>query len=204
MKAKNIFLAALTTICAIAMTGSLSSCSDSDDDNNGVPPKPIFQITVNTPSGTTYVLKPYMEWTNTLTDIEKYMSENYPDWTDEHDGKLTADKYYPSQWNRSFCKGFMHNAYAFADDKGVEYKLVAYTFYGSTYVKNIQEQLTQFGYTYKGKLISDNFDADACYLYLSQDESIEAQISVWEKEGGRWSLSFQPLDKDDLQYLEKN
>ena len=198
MKAKSIFLTVLTAICTIAATCCFTSCGKEEEE-----PEPVFQITVNTPSAT-YVLKPYLEWTSTLTDIEKYMSEEYPDWADEHNGNLVADNYNPDLWNRSFCKGFMHNIYAFADDKGVEYKLVAYTFYGSTYVKSIQEQLTQAEYVYKGKIKSAKLDADSCYLYLLEEKNIEAQISVWDNDGGRFSLSFQPLDNDDLQYLEKN
>lgn len=201
MKAKNIFLTALTAFCVIAIT-SFSSCSNQEDPPPP-PPIPTLKITVEA-QGTTYILEPFTEWTSNLTDIENYMSKNYPTWSDEFDGDLKADKYLPDTWNRYFRNGNMHNVYLFADNKGVEYVLVAYTYYGSTYIKNIQKQLTDFGYVYKGKLQTNQIGAKESHLYISADGKTEAQITTWETDGGRWSLSFQPFDEDDLQYLEND
>jgi len=213
MKTKNIFLTALTVICAVAITNSLSSCADEDGggDDPVIPAPKTFQIIVNA-RGTTYVLKPFFEWTGNLTDIEDYMSKEYPTWSDEFEGDLKPDSYLSNTWNRSFRNGDMHNVYLFADNRGVEYKLVAYNYYGSTYIKSIQKQLEDFGYVYKGKLNTDNIEADESLLYLSKDGKIEVQITTWGgklsdnqwSDGGRWSLSFQPFDENDLQYLEND
>lgn len=201
MKAKNISLTALAAICAITMIGSLNSCSNDIIDDIIIPdPNQTFQIIFEA-QGTTYILKPFTEWTSNLTDIENYMSNNYPTWSDEFDGDLVPDTYTTGIWNRSFRQGNMHNVYLFADKKGVDYKLVAYNFYGSTYIKTIQKQLTDFGYVYKGKLKTDIIEAKECHLYLSEDGATEVQVTTWETEGGRWSLSFQPFDENDLQYL---
>ena len=53
----------------------------------------------------------------------------------------------------------------------------------------------------EGELKYPDYNADICYMYLSEDEKLEVQVAYWEKEGGSWSVSFQPFDSRDLNFL---
>lgn len=196
LMALNCGRAAFAAVLCCAMTMAvLTACSDKDDDPV-IPSEDVNKgIFINLGS---IVIKPYMQFGTSLADVEAYMQKNYGDWTytkdDQQEGQIFSIKY--SKDNKIIV-------YAFSNTPIGSLRLATYGFENTEIsFPEIKAELERNGFIYQGRL---NFEfpvaADEYQLFLSADSSIEVQFARWE-EGDRWAIGFQPLDEDDLNYLE--
>ena len=196
---KNLMTLAAVLCCAMTMA-VFSACLSDNNDNPTVPSGGVNKgIVINLDS---IVIKPYLQFGASLADVEKYMKENYPDWTDMNPDALNE---YQQQggatWKKTYTKDNRTIKYLFGNDTGGSLLLVSYGFNSPISLPAVKTELERNGFTYEGILKFDDYDADVCNLFLSADKTIEAQLSYWAKDGGSWSLSFQNLDENDLQFL---
>ena len=188
--------AAFAAVLCCAMTMAvMTACSDKDDDPV-IPSEDVNKgIAINLGS---IVIKPYMQYGTSLADVEAYMQKNYGDWTytkdDQQEGQIFYTKY---------RKDNEVISYAFYNTPAGSLRLSTYGFENTDIsFSEIKAELERNGFIYQGKL---NFEfptaADVYQLFLSADRSIEVQFARWENDN-RWAIGFQPLDEDDLNYLE--
>ena len=196
---KNFMTLAAVLCCAMTMA-LFSACLNDNNDNPTVPSGGVNKGIVIDLNST--VIKPYLQFGASLADVEKYMKENYPDWTDNDPDALNE---YQQQggttWKKTYTKNNSTIKYLFGNDTGGSLLLVSYGFNSPISLPAVKTELERNGFTYEGILKFDDYDADICNLFLSADKTIEAQLSYWAKDGGSWSLSFQNLDENDLQFL---
>lgn len=186
---------ALTAVLCCAMTAAvLTACSD---DNNLVFSSADVNkgIVINLGSN---VIKPYLQFGASLADVEAYMQENYADWTytkdDQREGPTFTTQY---RKENNVMVFFFYNTTVGSlrsAEYGFENSEISFS--------AIKAELERNGFIYQGKL---NFEfpgaADVYQMFLSADNSIEVQFARWE-EDNRWGIGFQPLDEDDMNYLE--
>jgi hypothetical protein len=192
----NCGRAAFTAVLCCAMTMAvLTACSDNDDDPV-IPSENVNKgIVINLGS---IVIKPYMLFGASLADVEAYMQKNYGDWAytkeDQQEGQIFYTRY---------RNGNKVISYAFNNTPAGSLRLATYGFENTEIsFPEIKAELERNGFIYQGKL---NFEfptaADEYQLFLSADRCIEVQFARWENDN-RWAIGFQPLDEDDLNYLE--
>lgn len=192
------FHATLALMCAIAFSVCLGSCDKAevnhDDDDNSL------SLIVDT-NGVKFTIVPYLNWGASLTDAENYMNKYYPDCIVLDDGELLYDSICDKWIIYYECNG-MDISFLFDDEKGSSLIMTEYYYYGSNDIKRIQDELVRLGFNYKGLLYWDYLPDDLTYLYFSADEKLEVQVGVNNnEEEDFWVLSFQPIDKNDLNYL---
>ena len=144
------------------------------------------------------VIKPYMLFGASLADVEAYMQENYADWT-----CTTDDPREGPVFTTNYRKDNKVIVFSFYNTTVGSLRMSEYGFENSELpFPAIKAELERNGFIYQGKL---NFEfpgaADVYQMFLSADSSIEVQFARWEEEN-RWGIGFQPLDEDDLNYLE--
>ena len=194
MKKRNA-LPVLAMICAAA-AGFICSCSgkisEKTDDGS-------ISINISVKEGE-FSLKPFLQWDSAIDGVRKFMNENYADWNAANDGNPVFEQT-TRFWKISYATGKLDATFYFNDEKGSKLLIAEFNYFGTDNLKPLQDEMERLGFKYKGQLHFDDFNADVCHLYLSPDEELEVQISGWQKEGGSWSISFQPFDKDDLNFL---
>lgn len=188
-----VFCCALTTVVFTACTvNDDNPVNPSGDVNKG--------IVINLGS---VVIKPYMQFGASLADVEKYMNDNYAGWTDNNPDALQQyEQQGGTTWKKLYSKDGQTIEFLFlGNSTGGKFALVSYGFDSIALLPNVKSELERNKFTYKGVLKFEDYNADLCQLFLSDDEAIEVQVSSWEKDGGSWTISFQELDKYDLQFL---
>ena len=186
---------ALTAVLCCAMTAAvLTACSD--DNNLVISSADVNKgIVINLGSN---VIKPYLKFGASLADVEAYMQENYADWTytkdDQREGPTFTAQY---RKENNVMVFFFYNTTVGS------LRLAEYGFENlEISFSAIKAELERNGFIYQGKL---NFEfpgaADVYQMFLSADNSIEVQFARWE-EDNKWGIGFQPLDEDDMNYLE--
>lgn len=74
------YLMTLVAVLCCAMTTVVFTACSSNEDNPTFPSVDVNKgVVINLGS---IVIKPYLQFGASLADVEKYMKENYPDWTD--------------------------------------------------------------------------------------------------------------------------
>ena len=190
----------LAAVLCCAMTTVVFTACSSNEDNPTFPSIDVNNgVVINLGS---IVIKPYLQFGASLADVEKYMKENYADWTDNNPNALNEyQQQGGSTWKKTYTKDNMTIKYLFGNASGGSLLLVSYGFNSPISLPAVKAELERNGFTYEGVLKFDDYDADVCNLFLSADKTIETQLSYWAKDGGSWSISFQNLDEYDLQFL---
>ncbi len=190
----------LAAVLGCAMTRAVFSACVSDNIDNPVPSGDVSkEVVIDLDS---IVIKPYLQFGASLADVEKYMKENYPDWTDNNPDALNEyQQQEGSTWKKTYTKANRTIKYLFGNASGGSLLLVSYGFNSPISLPAVKAELESKGFTYEGILKFDDYDADVCNLFLSADKTIEVQLSYWAKDGGSWTISFQNLDEYDLQFL---
>lgn len=192
----NCGRAAFAAVLCCAMTMAvLTACSDNDDDPVILSENVNKGVVINLGS---IVIKPYMLFGALLPDVEAYMQKNYADWAYTNEGQQEGQIFYTRYRN-----GNKVISYAFNNTPAGSLRLATYGFENTDIsFPEIEAELERNGFIYQGKL---NFEfptaADEYQLFLTADRSIEVQFARWENDN-RWAIGFQPLDEDDLNYLE--
>ena len=188
-----------TVLCCAMTTAVLTACSNNED-NPSIPSADVNKgIVVNIGSMT---IKPYMLFGSSLADVESYMKAYYADWTDSDPHALSEyQQQETTTWKKIYVKGNQTITYLFLNSSGGKLALCSYGEKSPLSLADATAELERNGFEKQGVLKFEDYDADVCYLFLSADKSIEVQLSSWEKDGGRWSVSFQEYDEYDMQFL---
>lgn len=197
---RKILMMLAAVLCCSMTMAVFTACSDKDD-NPAIPSADVNKgIVINLGS---MVIKPYMQFGASLSDVESYMKAYYVDWTDNNPNALNE---YQQQggatWKKTYTKGSQTIKYLFGSSSGGKLLLCSYGDKSSLSLADATAELERNGFKKEGVLKFDDYDADVCYLFLPADKSIEVQLSFWQEDGGRWSISFQLFDEDDMNYLE--
>lgn len=144
------------------------------------------------------VLRPFLPWDAMLADLKDHLETNYAGWTNENPDSLTYDVG-TGKWKCTLAKGNLKNAYYFDDAQGNYLKYVSFGYYGSMPLDPLVRELERNGFIRKGEIVFPGYDAQVCYLYLSESGKLEIQLAGWED--GAWVLTFQPTDPSDFKYL---
>ena len=191
----------LAAVICCALTMALHTACTSSNDNPVIPSGDVNRgIVINIGS---IVIKPYMQFGASLIDVEKYMKEYYADWTDNNPDALNQyQQQGGSTWKKTYTKENNTIKYLFGNSGGGNLLLVSYGFNSPISLTDAKAELERNGFKYKGVLKFEDYDADVCNLFLSADNTIEVQLSYWQKDGGTWSISFQNFDEYDLNFLQ--
>ena len=184
-------------LCCAMTTVVFTACSNEDnptfpsiDVNNGV--------VINLGD---IVIKPYLQFGASLADVEKYMFQNYADYKAKDTEALQSITINNViHYITEYFNGKRSIGLSFANADGTNLEVISYNYFLSTSLEPIMAELERNGFVYKGEL---DLAPDICHMYLSSDGTIEVMLSSWEKDGGYWSISFQPFDENDLNYLIK-
>lgn len=191
----------LNIVLCCAVTTAVFTACDANDDNSANPSGDVNNgIVINLGS---VVIKPFLQFGASLADVEKYMNENYAGWTDNNPDALQQyEQLGGTTWRKIYSKDGQNIEFLFyGNSKDGSLALVSYGFDSIALLPYVKAELERNKFTYEGILKFEDYNADLCQLYLSEDKEIEVQVSSWTKDGGSWSLSFQKLDEYDLQFL---
>ncbi len=190
-------MAAAALCCMAMMTVATTSCTDKNN-----------QCTENTDSSTivinldTISIVPYVQFGTSLADVQGYMADNFAGYSDTNPDSLI---YYELEggalWAKIYKKGTHEVSFYFNDAEGKDLTMVSYDFFFPIQIEAVMAELERNGFTNRGEIRFENDNSDISYLFLSSDESIEAMVFYWEKDGGSWALTFQPTNDFDLQHL---
>ena len=181
------------------MTTTMLTACGSKSNNQSQEQGETSELVINLDS---IVIKPYLAFGSSLADVEKFMSENYADWEVKNPDSLECFPNGEEQsWGRSYGKGTHGMEFDFNDARGSHLTIVSYDFFFPTPLEPVMADLERLGFENKGEVRFDDFNADLTYLFLSADGKLEVQVSSWEKDGGSWSISFQPTDEGDFEHL---
>ena len=191
----------LAAVLCCAMTTAVFTACSNNDDNPTIPSADVNKgIVINLGS---MVIKPYLQFGASLADVENYMKGYYADWIDNNPNALNEfQQQEGTTWKKTHTKGNQTINYLFGSSSGGKLLLCSYGGKSSLSLADATAELERNGFKKEGVLKFDDYDADVCYLFLSADKSIEVQLSYWQKDGGRWSISFQEFDEYDMQFLE--
>ena len=187
---RKILMVAAALTLLMTMVVPITSCTKEKDN---------MAIVINLDS---IVIKPYLKFGTPLADVEKYMAENYADYSDETPGSLEyVEVDGGGLWSKCYKTEKRWIWFLFVDAEGKDLTMVEYDFYFPIQYEAVMAELERNGFTNKGEIEFENDNSDLSYLFLSPDESIEAIPYYWEKDGGIWAISFQPTNDFDLEHL---
>ena len=186
----------MATLAVAFATTMQTACSG---EKNQSEEKTEMTIVINLDS---IVINPFIQFGASLADVEKYMSDNFADYFDDTADSLDCfDLDGGPLWSKCYIKGMREIWFFFDNADGNSLQMVSYDFYFPIQYEKILAELERNGFTNKGEIRFDDYNADITYLFLSPDGSIEAMPSYWEMDGGSWALSFQLTNDFDLQHL---
>ena len=185
---KKILMAAAALTLLITIAIPITSCNKKDK----------MDIVIDLDS---IVIKPYVNFGTKLAKVEKYMAENYADYSDENPNSLDyIELEGGALWGKYYKKGTHEISFYFINANGKDLTMVSYDFYSPIPFEAVMAKLERNGFKNMGEVDFDD-NSDLSYLFLSPDESIEAMPFYWEKDGGSWALTFQPTNDFDLQHI---
>lgn len=148
------------------------------------------------------VIMPYMAFGSSLSEVSVFMQDYYACWTTTADSMSRyTDEEGLHYWSRSYVTNQRAIRYFFDDATGRRLVMVSYNYDYYTPLEPIIRELERKGFKNQGELRLTENDTNLCYLLLSADERLEVQLSASEADGGRWTISFQPTDDNDLKHL---
>lgn len=200
---RKIMMAAAALCCMTVMTVTTTSCTNKNNQTaTSEENTETAAIVINLDS---IVINPYVQFGSSLDDVQKYMAGNFADYSDQNpDSLVHIEIDGGTLWSKCYKKGKREISFFFVDADGKDFTMVSYDFFFSMPLETVMAELERNGFTNKGEIRFDSYNPDITYLFLSPDESIEAMPSYWEKDGGSWAISFQPINDFDLQHLIEN
>lgn len=197
MKTKNFFLATLTVMCAMAVQTACTGKNNQSETQEELTDTAAIVINLDS-----IVINPFLQFSASLADVKEYMASNFADYSDEApDSLIYCELDGGVLWSKTYEKGKCKIGFYFGSSDGEDLKLVSYDFFFPMPLEPVMAELERNGFTNRGEIKFDNYNADISYLFLSSDKSIEAMPSLWEKDGGSWAITFQPTNDFDLQHL---
>lgn len=199
---KKILMAAAAITLLMTMAVTMTSCTS----KNNQPSTPedrtdTAAIVINLDS---IVIKPYVQFDASLADVQEYIANNFADYTDEDpDSLVHTEVDGGALWAKRYKNGKREVSFFFVDADGRQLTMISYDFFFPIHFESLMAELERNGFTNKGEIRFDGYNADISYLFLSPDGSIEAMPFYWEKDGGSWAVTFQPTNDFDLQHLVK-
>ena len=197
---KKIMMAAVALCCMTMISVTTTSCADKGNRS----PAPdggtdSLEVVMNLDS---VVITPYLYFGTSLDDVQAYMAKNYADYSDATPDSLEyIDLDGGGLWVKCYKNGKRDMSFFFKNADGNDFVMVSYDFYFPIQIEAVMGELERNGFTNKGVIRFENDNSDLSYLFLSPDESIEAMVFYWEKDGGSWAVSFQSTNDFDLQHL---
>ena len=202
MKLRNCLFSLFTVMCFIAFSGSLSSCSEKDDDEKQEQIDVIVNIDV---AEGKLALRPLINWDATVADVNEHMEKYFSsDVIVQNDGKIIHDTLMVEYYLKSYIieDYNMSVIFFFNDSEGKEYHSNQFIYYGSNDIKQLKDELLRLGFSYLGFECVDEANGDNWY-YLSPDKKSIGQIIIWNGYSA-WSLIFSSYDENDLKDLIKD
>ena len=196
---KKIMMAAAALCCITMMMITTTSCTDKNDQHAQNWDPSTLAINLDTIS-----FVPYIHFGTSLSEVQGYMADNFADYSDTNpDSLFYFEPEGGALWVKLYKKGPREVSFYFTDAEGKDLTMVSYDFYFPIQIEAVMNELERNGFTNRGEIRFEDDNSDISYLFLSPDESIEAMIFYWEKDGGSWALTFQPTNDFDLQHLVK-
>lgn len=196
MKKNLMTLAAF--LCCIMTTIALTACGNKENTTKTEDFEEITSLEIKVDS---IVIKPYLEFRSSLADVEKYMADNFGDYTAINADSLTrVVKNDVTFYEKRYKKGNRQIG-LFFNEFDSTFIASSYDYFFPIPLKPVMDELKRIGFKYMGEQKFDDFDTDKHYLFLSKDESIEVKLDSWEKNGGGWKISFLRPDENDFIYL---
>ena len=193
---KKFFMTFAAVLCCTLTMTMFTACGSDDDET----PADSKALVINLDS---IVIKPYLAFGSSVADAEQYIKDTFSDYEAWESGEL--EPFDQEDESRTYIKEYDNGnrsmSFYFANADGTNLALVSYDYFFPVSKESVMAELERNGLVYKGEIRFDDYNADHCYLYLSADGTLEVQFSTWKKNGGSWALSFQPFDKNDLNYL---
>ena len=196
---KKIMMTLAAVVCCTMISTMFTACGSKGNTAMQEASVDSTELVINLDS---IVIKPYLEFGSSLADVEKYMTENFADYTAENTDSLstiTGNGF--TYYGKHFTKDKNKIWFFFANEDGSNLIISSYDFFFPTQLEPIMAELESKGFVNKGEVKFDDYNADICYLLLSANEKLEVQVSSWEKDGGSWAISFQNTDENDLKQL---
>jgi len=192
---KKILMTAVVLCSWMTMT-VFTACGSDDDET----PADSKALVINLDS---VVIKPYLAFGSSVADAEQYIKDTFSDYEAWESGELEPydQEDAPRTYFKEYVNGNRSMSFCFDNADGTNLVLVSYDYFFPVSKEPVMAELERNGFVYKGEVRFADYNADHCYLYLSADGTLEVQFSTWKKDGGSWALSFQPVDKNDLNHL---
>lgn len=198
---KKTIMTLAAVLCCWMTTTVFTACGNTDNASKEDVPADSTAFVINLDS---VVIKPCLAFGSSLADVEKYLKETYADYAEWNASDVEPfDQESGRSYAKEYTKGNSKVSFYFANADCTNLMLVAYDYYFSMPIEPVMAELERKGFVNMGEIRFDDFNADLTYMFLSADKSIEVQVSSWEKDGGSWAISFQPLDPNDLNHLIK-
>ena len=189
---KNLMTLAAVFCCAMTMA-VFSACTSDNIDNSTAPTIDVNKgIVIDLDS---IVIKPYLQLGATLADVEKYMKENYADWTYIKEKQVVGTRF-----SKAYNKGNEIIMFIYDNIPAGSLYAASYGFYNSEVsFPAVKAELERNGFIYQGKLDFGNPDVvDEYHMLLNADKTIEVQFI---RSSNIWAIDFQPFDEDDMNHL---
>ena len=201
MNKKTLFRAALTVMCAIALSVCLNSCDKNEDTPYQEETPYSFRADTN---GVGITVVPFLKWGCDISEIKEYVAQYYPDWVAKNDGKLYLDAC-DGCWTLKYYENGTDSSYVWFDfvgENGNTFNMTGLRFNKSGDIKKIRDEIERLGFKYEGLLYWEDYPNELTYMYLSADKKLEVQLySNNDESEPYWGMSFQPTDKDDYNHL---
>ena len=158
-------------------------------------------INIDTNEGS-YCLTPFLDWDASVADVRKFMEDNYPDWEPKDEGELIKDTVSGDtiqHWVVVYKIDSLQVVYYFDDAEGQKYSDVQYSYYSSSDITTIKQELTRNGIVYAGRYKDTYEGLYASYIYAPISKEYVVALASWDLYGGCWCLDFGPfVDLDEL------
>ena len=201
MNKKTLFRAALTVMCAIALSVCLNSCDKNEDTPYQEETPYSFRADTN---GVGITVVPFLKWGCDISEIKEYVAQYYPDWVAKNDGKLYQDSC-DGCWTLKYYENGTDSSYVWFDfvgENGNTFNMTGLRFNKSGDIKKIRDEIERLGFKYEGLLYWEDYPNELTYMYLSADKKLEVQLySNNDESEAYWGITFQPTDKDDYNHL---
>ena len=196
---RKILVTLAAVVCCAMILSVFTAYGNKEESATSETSKDSTAVVINLDS---IIIKPYLAFGATLTDVEKYMTENFADFDIVNANTLIRiDEDGDTCYGRYYNKGYRQIRFRFSYDDGNDFFYCAYDYFSPIPLESVISELKRNGFVNKGEVKFEDYNADICYLFLSANETIEVLLSSWKKDGGSWSISFQPTDMNDLNHL---
>ena len=147
-----------------------------------------------------YAIYPYLKFGASIDEVRKHIAANNEYWISWYLDRPLPYLEDNHWWYDSFNAGPNMVFYYYETEDGKNLSLVQYVYLGGVLSHSVmRDELLKMGYTYKARLEYPWMPDDKCWMYQSEDGTVEAQIN--EQSDGTWYVSFLPYDPSDEDYI---